>query len=110
MPDRWPVWLLVLGIGAANFLLRYAFLLIFGRGSVPGPVREVLPFIPAAALAAIVAPQAFAEPLAGHLLGPRLLAWLGAMLVAWRTRNMPLTIAGGLALLWVLQAVLPAGA
>ena len=110
MPERWPIWLLVLAIGAATFLLRYSFLLIFGRGSVPEPVREVLPFIPAAALAALVAPQVFAAPLAGDLANPRLWAWLGAMLLAWRTRSMPLTIAGGMVLLWVLQAVLPGAA
>jgi branched-subunit amino acid transport protein len=35
----------------------------------------------------------------------RLLAGLGGALVAWKTRNVLLTILVGMALLWILEAV-----
>ena len=35
----------------------------------------------------------------------RLLAGLVAALIAWRTRSVPLTLAGGMATLWILQTL-----
>jgi branched-subunit amino acid transport protein len=35
----------------------------------------------------------------------RLLAGLVAVLICWRTRSVPLTLVGGMATLWMLQAV-----
>lgn len=97
-------WLLIGSMAVANFLLRYSFFFIFGRWEVPGLVRAILPFIPAAALSALVAPMVAPVHLGWEFaLQPRFLAWLGAMVVAWRTRNMFLTIAGGLVLLWLIE-------
>jgi branched-subunit amino acid transport protein len=66
-----------------------------------------LRFVPAAALAALVFP-ALTHP-AGHLdlslHNFRLLAGLGGAIVAWRTRNVLLTILIGMLLLWGLRAV-----
>jgi branched-subunit amino acid transport protein len=105
MPDR--IWLLLVAAGVATFLLRHAFSLIFGSREVPPLLRAILPFIPAAALAALVAPQVVIPAVeASTLLHPKLLAWLGAMLVAWKTRNMLLTIATGLGLLQLFLVVL----
>ena len=106
MPEN--VWILILAAGASAFLLRHAFTLIFGKRQVPALLRAILPFIPAAALAAIVAPQVFVPAIgAANVLHPKLLAWLCAMLVAWKTRSMLLTIASGLAMLQLFLVVLP---
>ena len=107
MSEPLRFWLLILAIGAATFSLRYAFFFIFGRYAVPQWIRTILPFIPAAALSALVAPKVVELPLAPDLFAqPRFLAWLAAMAVAWRTRNIFLTIACGMVLLWVVEWVL----
>jgi branched-subunit amino acid transport protein len=74
---------------------------------MPDWLRRALRFVPAAALAALVFP-ALTHP-AGHLdfslNNFRLLAGLGGAIVAWRTRNVLLTIVVGMVLLWGLEAV-----
>ena len=98
MPEYY--WLLIASLGVCTFLLRHAFSLILGRMQIPALLHAVLPFIPAAALSALVAPQVLIPQAdVSHALNPKLLAWLCAMAVAWETRNMFLTIGTGLGLL-----------
>ncbi len=72
---------------------------------MPDWLVRALRFVPAAALAALVFP-ALTHP-AGHLdlslHNLRLLAGLGGAIVAWKTRNVLLTILVGMALLWILE-------
>lgn len=102
------LWLLFLGIGLGTFALRFSFIYFFGRVEMPAWLRRALRFVPASALAALVFP-AFTHP-AGvfdlSLGNVRLLAGLGAALVAWRTRNVLWTLITGMGLLWALQSVL----
>ena len=101
------IWLLFLAVGLGTFTLRFLFIYLFGKIEMPEWLRRALRFVPAAALAALVFP-ALTHP-SGHLdislPNFRLLAGLGGALVAWRTRNVLLTILVGMALLWTLQAV-----
>ena len=101
------IWLLFLAVGLGTFTLRFLFIYLFGKIEMPDWLRRALRFVPAAALAALVFP-ALTHP-SGHLdislQNFRLLAGLGGALVAWRTRNVLLTILVGMALLWTLQAV-----
>lgn len=98
-------WLLFLAIGLGTFLLRFLFIYLSGKLAMPAPLTRALRFVPAAALAALVFP-ALTHP-AGHLdlslHNFRLLAGLGGALVAWKTRNVLLTILVGMALLWILE-------
>lgn len=75
---------------------------------MPVELRRALRFVPAAALAALVFP-ALTHP-AGHLdismQNFRLLAGLGGAIVAWKTRNVLLTILVGMILLWALESAL----
>lgn len=101
------IWLLFLAVGLGTFTLRFLFIYLFGKIEMPDWLSRALRFVPAAALAALVFP-ALTHP-AGHLdlsmQNFRLLAGLGGALVAWRTRNVLLTILVGMALLWILQSV-----
>ncbi len=101
------LWLLFLGIGLGTFALRFSFIFLFGRLDMPSWLRRALRFVPASVLAALVFP-AFTHP-AGvfdlSLGNIRLLAGLGAAVVAWRTRNVLWTLLTGMVLLWLLQAV-----
>ena len=100
------IWLLFLAIGLGTFTLRFLFIYLFGKIEMPDWLRRALRFVPAAALAALVFP-ALTHP-TGHLdlslQNFRLLAGLGGAIVAWRTRNVLLTILVGMALLWMLEA------
>ena len=99
------LWLLFVAIGLGTFLLRFIFIYLFGKIVMPEWLQRALRFVPAAALAALVFP-ALTHP-TGHLdlslHNFRLLAGLGGALVAWKTRNVLLTIIVGMALLWMME-------
>jgi len=93
-------------IGIGTFAMRASFLVFAHRlVDVPPHVQRLLRQIPPAALAAIVAP-ALLRP-EGHvdLLQPRLAAGVLAGVVAWRTRNIALTLLVGMAALMLLDAL-----
>jgi branched-subunit amino acid transport protein len=100
------IWLLFIVIGAGTFFLRFLFIYLFGKIEMPYWLGRALRFVPAAALAALVFP-ALTHPtgrLDLSLHNFRLIAGLGGVFVAWRTRNVLLTILVGMILLWVLQS------
>jgi branched-subunit amino acid transport protein len=102
------IWVVVLVVGVATFAIRYSFVYLFGRiDAVPTRLEEALRFVPAAVLAALVAP-ALVDPgptLAATVLDDRFLAGAVAAVVAWYTENMFATIAVGLLALWAVGAV-----
>ena len=98
------MWAAIVLSGAGTYAMRASFLAFAHRmATVPPAVARVLRQIPPAALAAILAP-ALLRP-EGHfdLLQPTLLAGLVAAGVAWKTRNMGVTVVVGIALLAALQ-------
>ena len=99
-----PVWPVIVVSGAGTYAMRASFLAVAHRmASVPPGVARVLRQIPPAALAAIVVP-ALVRP-EGHLdlFQPRLFAGLLAALVAWRTRNVGITLIVGMGALVALR-------
>ena len=101
------LWLAILGAGAVTFALRLSFIALLGRLQIPPTLGRALRFVPAAVLTAVVIPLLFYEDgaLEISLGNERLLAGLVAVLIAWRTRNVLLTLGGGMATLWILQAI-----
>jgi branched-subunit amino acid transport protein len=101
------LWLTMLGAGVVTFALRLSFIALLGRVEVPPFLDRALRFVPAAVLTAVVVPLLLYEDGAMDVsLGnERLLAGLVAVLICWRTRSVPLTLIGGMASLWMLQAV-----
>ncbi len=99
------IWLLLLAMGAVTFLIRLSAIGLLGEAEIPPLVRRALRFVPPAVLSAIIFPELLRPDGAfdlsfGNL---RLVAGLLAGLVAWRTKNVVLTIAVGMAALWLLQ-------
>jgi branched-subunit amino acid transport protein len=94
--------------GLLTFLTRLSFIALLGRAETPPLLRRALRFVPPAVLSAIIAPELVMR--GGRLdVSPgnqRLVAGLLATLVAWRTRNVLLTIGAGMAALWMLRAVM----
>jgi branched-subunit amino acid transport protein len=90
-------WLVIVIGGIATFAIRGSFLLVATRlAELPDTTRELLRMIPAAALAALVAPAVLRTDGQLVLLGPRPLAALIALGVAWWTRSVAVTIVVGL--------------
>jgi branched-subunit amino acid transport protein len=100
------LWLAIVGAGAFTFAVRLSFIALSGRIEIPPFLAWALRFVPAAVLSAVMVPLLFYDDgaLEGSLGNERLLAWLLAALIARRTRSVPLTLAGGMATLWTLQA------
>ena len=101
------LWLTIAGAGAVTFALRLSFIALLGRMETALFLGRALRFVPAAVLTAVVIPLLFYEngALEVSLGNERLLAGLVAALIAWRTRSVPLTLCGGMATLWALQAM-----
>jgi branched-subunit amino acid transport protein len=98
------MWAAIVLSGAGTYAMRASFLAFAHRlATVPPALARILRQIPPAALAAIVVP-ALLRP-EGHLdlLQPTLLAGLVAAGVAWKTRNVGITVVVGIALLAALQ-------
>lgn len=101
------LWLTMIAIGAATFALRFSFIYLFGRLEIPEMLRRALRLVPPAVFSAIIFPELLMPGgIYNFSLGnERLLAGLLAALVAWRTKNVVLTILVGMAALYLLQAL-----
>ena len=101
------LWLTIIGMGIVTYAIRLSLILLLGRVEVPPVVRQALRLVPPAVLSAIIFPELLRPGGAFDLsLGnPRLLAGVLATLVAWRTKSVLLTIAVGMAALWILQTM-----
>ena len=101
-------WIVIVGAGVVTFLTRASFIVFADPHKFPRAFRVALAFVPAAVLAAIVAPG-LAMPEGVLDLSPanlRALAGLVAGIVAWKARSPLAPIAAGMAALWCLQAFL----
>ena len=100
------LWLTILVAGLVTYALRLSFIIAHGRVEMPAWFTRALSFAPVAVLSAIILPELVTQNGAVNLsLGNvRLLAGVVAGLIAWRTKNVWLTIAVGMILLFLLQA------
>lgn len=94
----------ILGMMAVTFGVRYPVLAIVGRLRLPPAVLRGLRYVPAAVLTALIVPLTLQPegtldlaPTNSHMIGA-----IVACLVAWRTKNLLLTILIGMGvfLLW----------
>jgi branched-subunit amino acid transport protein len=102
------IWLTMLGVGVLTFLIRFSFIALLERWQAPVIVQRALRFVPVAVLTAIIIPELVLNTGSLNLspANPRLLAALAAILVAWKTKNVVLTILVGMAAFWLLRLVL----
>ena len=99
------IWVIIVIIGLVTLAIRLSFILLFGVIDVPPLLRRALRFVPAAILSAIILPDLLLidDTLSLSLGNERLLAGGIAILLAWRTKNVLLTIAVGMAAFWLLR-------
>jgi len=102
------LWLVLFLGGLLTFGTRLSFIFLLQKVAVPVWLRRALYYVPTAVLTAIVFPEVFLHTgtFNTSLLNPRLIAGILAVIVAWRTRNALLTVAAGMAALWILQPLL----
>ena len=100
------IWLIILAAGMITYLIRLSFILMLEHLKLPDWFSRGLRYVPPAVLSAIIVPElANWDGKAVNLswANPQLLAGIAAILVAWRTRNMFVTLAVGLVCFLVLQ-------
>ena len=104
-------WVVIVVVGALNYLSRLSFIAVFARIEMSPRVARALRFVPAAMLTAIIVPAVvFAAPSTSALsfTNPKLVAALIAAYIAWRTKSASVTIVAGMVALWVVQWLLRA--
>ncbi len=100
------IWVLMGVAGLGTWLIRLSFIALLGRvATIPDLVMRILGLIPAAVLAAIVAPSLTHAAGTFDLGTERFMAGAIAAVVAWRTKNVLATIGSGMGVLWLLQAL-----
>jgi branched-subunit amino acid transport protein len=99
------LWFTVIVIGLITFGYRLSMLIFAAQFDLPVWLQRPLRFVPIAALTAIIVPELLLRngQLDLTVGNTRLLAGLVAAVVAWHTRNVLLTIAIGMAVLWGVQ-------
>jgi len=97
---------LIAGMVAVTFAIRYLPLVMAGRLRLPRVVETGLRYVPVAVLTAITVPAVLMPKgtLEVQVGNPYLFGSLAAILVAWLTKRLLPTIAGGMAvfLFWKL--------
>ena len=94
------IWIPALGIG--TLLIRASFLVGSGDREPPAWVGRVLRLVPAAVLSALVTPALLypGDAFALSIHNERLVAGIVAAIVAWKTRNVSVTLVVGMLVLW----------
>ena len=102
------VWLTIFLLFIAVILTRCSFFVLGHRVTLPLKVQHALRYAPAAALAAIVAPDLLLSngELALNWMNPKLMAGLGAAVFFLATRHLLGTIIVGMGLFTLLRIVL----
>lgn len=101
--------LIVSSMALVTFLVRYPLLVLVGKITLPEVVRRALRYVPLAVLAAIIAP-AIVMPAGEIDLSPTsapLVAGVIAIVVAWRSKHLLITIVIGMASLLIWRALFP---
>jgi branched-subunit amino acid transport protein len=102
------IWLVLIFGGLLTYATRFSFILLFDYIETPNWLQRALKFVPPAVLMALIFPELLLHngALDISLSNLRLIAGLAAILVAWHTRNIWLTILIGMISLVALEALL----
>lgn len=102
------IWLLMIAAGLVTFGIRLSFIFLLERVKTPEWFKRALRLVPPAVLSALILPELIQHnnTIDVSIYNHQLLAGAVAVLVAWRTRNVVLTITAGMVVLLILQAIL----
>jgi len=98
--------LLIGGMSAITFLIRYAMFATAGRVEIPALVSRALRYVPPAVLAAIIVPAVLlpgGKDLEPSLGSPQVVGALVALLVGRLSGNILAVIVSGMGMFWIWQ-------
>ncbi len=101
---------MILGMALVTFGVRYPILALVSKIQLPESILSALKFVPPAVLSAIILPEVLISKgdLQLNFGNSELVASLAAGLIAWRTKNLLLTIVFGMLVFlgwrWLLGA------
>ena len=97
------LFLTIVGMGLVTFAIRLSFIILAGRIRLPDTVRRGLTYVPTAVLSAIILPDMLIRDnqLNLTLENEYLFAGLVAIVAAWFSKNVIVTIVVGLLVIWV---------
>jgi branched-subunit amino acid transport protein len=101
--------ILIAGMALVTFGVRYPVLALVSRVALPPALENAMRFIPPAVLGAIIAPALLmpnGQAIDLHYRNSYLIAGLVTALVAWRGKNLLLTIVVGMVILWLWRWLL----
>ena len=102
--------LLILGMALVTFAVRYPVLVLVSKIPLPDRVFRALRYVPPAVLAAIIVPAVLMPDGQTVNFAPSnsaLIAGIIAGVIAWRTKNLLLTIVLGMAIFLIWRAIFP---
>jgi branched-subunit amino acid transport protein len=100
------IWTTIVLAGIGTYAMRASFLVFAHRlADVPPGVQRLLRQIPPAALASIVIPALLRPETQIDLWQPRFVAGVAAAAVAWKTRNIALTLVVGIGIVMLIDAL-----
>ncbi|MBK7677787.1 MAG: AzlD domain-containing protein [Candidatus Accumulibacter sp.] len=84
------VWSMIVGIGIMTFIIRFAPIALLARLELPAWLRQALPYVQPAVMAAIIAPPLFFAVGAPTIVPdlPRIAAAALAAPIAWRAQHL----------------------
>jgi branched-subunit amino acid transport protein len=100
--------LMIAGMALVTVAVRYPVLALVGKIDLPEPVIRALRFVPPSILAAIILPELLYREDQIYIAADNnfLVAGIIAALVAWRSKNLLLTIVVGMLALWGWRGLL----
>jgi branched-subunit amino acid transport protein len=100
---------LIAGMSLVTILIRYPVLSIVSKVDMPEGLFRALKYVPPAVLSAIIFPALFIQDGRFNIQfsNAPLYAGLAAIAIAWRSRNLLLTIIGGMTTLLVWRSLIP---
>ncbi len=106
MENQAPLIAAAVAAGLLTFAIRASFVVVWDKAVLPEWFQQALKHVPVAVFSAIIVPELVALDNGVLIWGglPKTAAAGLAVLVAWRTRSIVMTLAAGLAVLWALQA------
>lgn len=104
--DMVYAWVLMIGMGLITFALRFGPLTLFSKIDLPRLAHQSFRLVIPAVFAALVMPVLVlinGTPILNPFANAKLIAAAVAVIVAWRTNHMLLTLAAGMLVIWGLK-------
>jgi branched-subunit amino acid transport protein len=103
------LWITLIIVGLLTLGIRLSFILLLQKWQPPDLFQRSLRFVPLAVLSALIFPDVLIHQgtLAAPLDLPRFFGAATAVVVAWRSKNVFLTIGAGILIFYILRFFLP---